>query len=107
MVLHSLFTSSTIGNLADFENAQKLTSRMSMQVIDKLHGLLKRRIKDIQDQYPESRTLTNINLRTALKDFDKDLIGHIDYMFIDKRGRLHLYNFKTSHTRPAKWSSAK
>lgn len=107
MVLHSLFTSNTIGNLADFENAQKLTSRMSMQVIDKLHGLLKRRIKDIQDQYPESRTLTNINLRTALKDFDKDLIGHIDYMFIDKRGRLHLYNFKTSHTRPAKWSSAK
>lgn len=38
MVLHSLFTSSTIGNLADFENAQELTSRMSMQVIDKLHG---------------------------------------------------------------------
>lgn len=51
--------------------------------------------------------LTNINLRTALKDFDKELVGHIDYMFIDKRGTLHLYNFKTSHTRPAKWSSAK
>jgi hypothetical protein len=30
MVLHSLFTSSTIGNVADFENAQDLTKRMSM-----------------------------------------------------------------------------
>lgn len=49
MVLHSLFTSNTIGNLADFENVQKLTNRMNMQIIDKLHGLLKHRIDRIRD----------------------------------------------------------
>ena len=30
MVLHSLFTSNTIGNLVDFENAAELTKRMSI-----------------------------------------------------------------------------
>lgn len=58
-------------------------------------------------KYPEAKTLTNINLRTAIKGFDKDLIGHIDYIFIDKRGNLHIYNFKTSHTHHDKWSSIK
>lgn len=107
MVLHSLFTSSTIGNLADFENAQELTSRMSMQVIDKLHGRMQNFIKQMHFKYPEAKTLTNINLRTAIKDFDKELVGHIDYMFIDKRGTLHLYNFKTSHTHYSKWAGIK
>lgn len=107
LVLHSLFTSSTIGNLANFESASTLTSRMSLQVIDKLHGRMQHFIKQMHFKYPEAKTLTNINLRTAIKNFDKELLGHIDYMFIDKRGTLHLYNFTTSHTHYSKWSGIK
>lgn len=107
MVLHSLFTSSTIGNVADFENAQDLTKRMSMQVIDKLHGRMQHFIKQLRYKYPEAKILTNINLKTELKGFDKELLGHIDYMVIDKRGNLHLYNFKSSHTHYSKWASVK
>lgn len=107
LILHSLFTSNTIGNLPEFENAQKLTKRMSIQSIDKLHGKLQNFIKQMHFKYPEAKTLTNINLRTAVKDFNKELVGHIDYMFIDRRGTLHLYNFKTSHTHYSKWASVK
>lgn len=105
--LHSLFTSSTIGNLVEFENAQKLTERMNMQVIDKLHGEMQGFIKQLRFNYPEAKILTNINLRTPIKGFDKELLGHIDYLVIDKRGILHLYNFKTSHTHYSKWASVK
>lgn len=76
-----------------------------MQLIDKLHGQLASLFRNYNS--PESRKLTNINLRTAIKGFDKDLIGHIDYIFIDKRGDLHIYNFKTTHTDPSEWASIK
>ena len=51
--------------------------------------------------------IKNLNLKAALNNLDKDIVGHIDYLFIDKRGVLHLYNFKTSSTNPSEWQSVK
>lgn len=105
--LHSLFTAKQIGNLSEFENIENVSTKLGLKLADKLHNNLERLIKIIHSQHPNSTRLTNINLRTELEGFDKDLIGHIDYMFIDARGTLHIYNFKTTHTHPSEWSSAK
>ena len=107
LLLHKLFTSDHLDSLADFQAQETLTSRMSMSVIDSLFKELKNFIRDIHFSYPEAKTLKNINLQAEINGFDKDLIGHIDYLFIDKRGTLHLYNFVTSHTHPLEWASVK
>ena len=107
LIFHSLFTSNNIGNLAEFENQQELTKRISTQIVDKLHGRMQDFIRDLRFKHPDATILTNINLRTPIKDSEKELLGHIDYLVIDKRGTLHLYNFKTSHTHYNKWASVK
>ena len=91
LIFHSLFTSSNIGNLAEFENQQELTKRISTQIVDKLHGRMQDFIRDLRFKHPDATILTNINLRTPIKDSEKELLGHIDYLVIDKRGTLHLY----------------
>ena len=107
MLLHRLCTSSKIGNIAEFENLEGIKDRLSLNLTDKLHNELEFFIKKIQSTHPDSKRLTNINLKAELQGFDKDLLGHIDYMFIDGHGTLHVYNFKVSHTHPKQWSSAK
>lgn len=107
LLLHKLFISDNLDSLSNFQSQEKLTDRMSLTVIDQLFNEMKNFIKDIHFSYPEANTLKNINLQTEIQNFDKDLVGHIDYLFIDKRGRLHLYNFVTSHTHPSEWASVK
>jgi hypothetical protein len=107
MLLHSLCTSSKIGNIAEFEDLEGAKDRLGLNLVDKLHNELNFFIKKTHSIHPDSRRLANINLRAELQGFDKELLGHIDYMFIDGHGTLHIYNFKTTHTHPNEWSSAK
>lgn len=107
IVLHSLFTSPHINNPSDFEAEAKLTPRLDLVTIGSLNTQLQKFIKESHYVYPEGKTLTNINLRSEIENFNKDLIGHIDYLFIDRRGTLHIYNFVTSHTHPKEWTAVK
>ena len=108
ILLHRLLTSAKINaDLSEFEKIEGAKERLGLILTDKLYAEVKHFLKELHIKHSDSVRVSNINLRTALKDFDKDLIGHIDYMFIDKHGNLHIYNFKTSHTNPYNWSEAK
>ena len=57
--------------------------------------------------YPDSFNITNVNLEITLKDNSQKIFGHIDNLFIDKNGTLHLYLFKTTSEAPKKWARVK
>lgn len=113
IALHSLFTSSYILNKeADLftEDAKKIiTPRLDKNTVllDNLHHQLRGIYLNITSQHKDSKVIKNLNIKAALNNLDKDIVGHIDYLFIDKRGVLHLYNFKTSSTNPSEWQSVK
>lgn len=106
ILLHSLFTHSALNELTEFEKIDGI-KRLGTVLTDKLYQEIIKFRKKTHIAHPDSVRVTNINLQTAIKGFDKDLVGHIDYMFIDSHGRLHIYNFKTTHTNPSQWSKVK
>jgi hypothetical protein len=72
-----------------------------------LHHQLRNIYYKIISNYADSKVLKNINLKSNIEKLGKDVVGHIDYLFIDKRGVLHLYNFKTTSTDPKDWAAVK
>lgn len=108
ILLHRMLTSSKINaDMSDFEKIEGATDRLGLILTDKIYAEVKHFLKELHIKHSDSNRISNINLRTAIKGFDKDLIGHIDYMFIDKHGNLHIYNFKTTYSNPHNWSIAK
>ena len=55
----------------------------------------------------ESKMLTNINLEGKLNKLSRTILGHIDYLFVDERGTLHLFNYKVSHQAYKDWPAIK
>lgn len=114
-VLHSLLTSPLIRS-QDVDNASYkfinqfqsvATERMSgnRKIAASLYTRLRNIIKSLGNN--ESKLVTNVNLLSKLNNSDKKLLGHIDYMYVDSDGTLHLYNFKVSSQDFKSWPSAK
>ena len=58
-------------------------------------------------KYPDSKTITNVNLVSKLLNQDNEIFGHIDYLFVGEDGTLHLYLFKTTSEHPSHWVNVK
>lgn len=55
----------------------------------------------------EYKTVKNIVVEGELRDTLEKIVGHIDYLLIDKFGDLHIYNFKFSTQDNSKWPESK
>lgn len=54
-----------------------------------------------------TNTIKNMNLESELVGGLGKIVGHIDYLLIDSRGTLHIYNFKASTQNSNQWDKAK
>lgn len=115
--LHPLFTTSYIWNKS------KRIDEFYDDVKDKLPDSLKDQEKAVTNLLiglrqvylteksrkvgSNSRTIFNTNITAKLKDIDKELFAHIDWMFIDDSGTLHIYLLKTCTTPESKWPIVK
>ncbi len=57
--------------------------------------------------YTDSVAIKNLNLKAKLKEIDKEIFGHIDWLFIGKDGVLHAYVIKTTSQNPKDWTRVK
>jgi hypothetical protein len=93
MMLHSLLTDESIRSIdrsnamLSFEKSFRsvATSRFirNPQLISSLYNGLKQSYIKTKGAFPSSRAVHNINLRSKLNGISKDLIGHIDHLYVD------------------------
>lgn len=58
-------------------------------------------------RFVNSVAFSNINLSSKIKGLDRDIFGHIDYLFVGEDGTLQLYIFKTTEQLEKQWSDDK
>lgn len=115
LLLHQMFTDKTVSNRdaqdVDFiENYRDIIkdTRLNDILLKQLFNGLKKTfyIKE-KGKYPNSWSLTNINLTSKIKDSSQEIFGHINYLFVGEDGTLHLYLFKTTSEHPNNWANVK
>jgi len=79
------------------------TNRAATELLVGLNNVYKRN----KGSYADSICKCNLTLKAKLKNFDEELFGHIDWLFIDEDGTLHLYLVKTTGTDIKNWSDSK
>lgn len=105
-LIHSSNTSAQIDFTRDYDKAA--TSRLKSSFLsDNLFKDLKESWMKTVGDFPNRKTISNLNLKSKLEGISKSIIGHIDHLIIDQDGTLHLYNFKVSSQKPGEWASAK
>lgn len=63
--------------------------------------------KRMRSLHVGSNMVYNMNLIAELNDGLGKISGHVDYLMVDDRGRLHLFNIKSSTEDSQYWDSAK
>lgn len=114
LALHPIFTDKLISDPGatdiDFlgQVKDKLPSSLNnTRLIIELFNKLKRFYISEKGKYPDSRAIRNVNLTSQIKGLSKQILGHIDYLFVGQDGTLHLYLFKTTSTDPKAWPAVK
>lgn len=77
--------------------------KLAVSLRDQLRGVW---IKE-KGKFPNSKAIQGLNVKAKLNGFDKDIFGHIDWLFIGEDGTLHLYSLKTTTQSPREWASVK
>ena len=115
LLIHQMFTDSTImdRNSQDVDFVDKYSkevkgTRINDVLLKQLYNGLKKTfyIRE-KGKYPDSKTITNVNLVSKLLNQDNEIFGHIDYLFVGEDGTLHLYLFKTTSEHPSHWVNVK
>lgn len=63
--------------------------------------------KMAQGATPNQEFFKGLNIKAKLKNFDEDIFGHIDWLFVGEDGTLHLYVIKTSTQNSKDWVRVK
>lgn len=118
--LHKLIISKYIGGSSDseperrknfIEQSKTIVGKNSQLYNDTLLGQLFDKMSEFYQETKNLRSDSNVvrgvNLTAKLNFSDTTLFGHVDYVFIDDNGTLHIYNFKASSQFYTDWSSEK
>lgn len=97
----------------DFRHAAKDTS--FSKIVDKLKTASDSVIRQVflrngSDHIgggTKGRLIKNINLTAALKGFDEELVGHIDYLIVRDNGDIEVFNIKSSTETFSNWDPVK
>lgn len=77
--------------------------RVSISLKDQLHDVY---VKE-KGKYLNSKAIRGLNIKAKLNDINKDLYGHIDWLFISEDGTLHLYSLKATTQNAREWTQVK
>ena len=113
--LHQILTSNAIykqNGVAefrhDFDNIKTERMKEPMKLSSDLFNGLRQRWMDAKGKKTtNSRQLTNVNLIGKLNKISRDILGHIDYLFIDEDGTLSIFNYKVSYQPYKDWVNIK
>lgn len=76
------------------------------KVLKSLHKQTHDFIKQLKELHGKDCTIIN-NVGVKGKALGEDIYGHIDYLVVDRDGRIHMYMFKASTKPYYKWSEPK
>ena len=87
--------------IADFvpDSMQKV----AISLRDQLHGVW---VKE-KGKYLNSKAIQGLNVKAELSGLDKEIFGHIDWLFVGEDGTLHMYILKTTTQNPREWAGVK
>lgn len=110
--IHRLCSGTYFFNQSEFEkHASSISSSINSPILQNTALLsdfrqhLEAKIKSISNT--DGQLKTNINLTTKLQRLDVELFAHLDYVFVDSSGNIHIYNIKATSENPSYWDSAK
>lgn len=77
--------------------------KIAISLRDQLHGVW---VKE-KGKYLNSKAIQGLNIKAQLSGLDKEIFGHIDWLFIGEDGTLHMYTLKTTTQNPREWTQVK
>lgn len=115
MLLHQMYTDKVIAqpdkDAADFIDNHKAKiagTRFNEPLLTQLfEGLRNNFYKREKGKYSDSKVVSNITLSAKINDTAREVVGHVDHLFIGQDGTLHLYLFKTTSELPIHWADIK
>lgn len=108
--LHELAGSNSFHIKDDAEYLEKIKDRLPESyenIVVSLKDQLQDAWKMAKGANPNQKSFKGINLKAKLKGLDKDLFGHIDWLFVGEDGTLHLYLIKASTQNSKDWITVK
>ena len=77
--------------------------KVAISLRDQLHGVW---VKE-KGKYLNSKAIQGLNVKAKLSGLDKEIFGHIDWLFVGEDGTLHMYILKTTTQSPREWTGVK
>lgn len=77
--------------------------KVAISLRDQLHGVW---VKE-KGKYLNSKAIQGLNVKAKLSGLDKEIFGHIDWLFVGEDGTLHMYALKTTTQSPREWTGVK
>ena len=108
--VHSLADSGEFHTNDDAEYLEKIKDKLPdnfKHIAISLRDQLQQAWKIAMGSNPNQKYFKGLNIKAKLKGFEKDLFGHIDWLFVGEDGTLHLYVLKTSTQNSKDWISVK
>lgn len=104
--LHKIIVSSTSKD-SDKHFAGAALNTAFQPVYDKLRQATNDVEKYVLRTNSGSQLLKNINISAKLRNIDKDIVGHIDYLCIKSDGTIDIYNLAVSTESESDWAGVK
>ena len=89
------------------EKVKNIIPEKFNNVLIKLKDQLKYTYIKEKGKYKDSIAVKNLNIKAKLKEIDKDIFGHIDWLFVGQDGVLHAYVIKSTSQSPRDWTRVK